>query len=127
MSGSFRHPADKATVLVKRVVGLPGDHVQMRQGRLVINGRMLDLIAAGMGEAESQQGDKSAIHQFVEVLPNGVRHPVFKRRWRGVLDNTGIVAVPPGHLFVMGDTGTIPPIAASMSRTAAWAWSPPPI
>ena len=44
----FRHPADKATVLVKRVVGLPGDHVQMRQGRLVINGRMLDLIAAGM-------------------------------------------------------------------------------
>ena len=99
----FRHPADKATVLVKRVVGLPGDHVQMRQGRLVINGRMLDLIAAGMGEAESQQGDKSAIHQFVEVLPNGVRHPVFKRRWRGVLDNTGIVAVPPGHLFVMGD------------------------
>jgi signal peptidase I len=99
----FRHQVDNGTVLVKRVIGLPGDHVQMRQGRLVINDRVLDLIDAGMDEAESQQGEKSAIRQYVEVLPNGVRHPVFKRHWNGLHDNTDTVAVPPGHLFVMGD------------------------
>ncbi len=99
----FRHPHDKGTVLVKRVIGLPGDRVQMRRGRLVINERVLDLEEAGMGEAQSQQGDKSAIRQFVEILPNGVRHPVFKRHWDGMIDDTPAVTVPADHLFVMGD------------------------
>ena len=99
----FRHPDDKGTVLVKRVIGLPGDKVQMRQGRLVINGHMLELQDGGMGEAENQWGEKSAIRQFVEILPNGVRHPVFKRHWDGVLDDTPVVTVPAGRLFVMGD------------------------
>ncbi|OAI43930.1 hypothetical protein AYO42_01095 [Rhizomicrobium sp. SCGC AG-212-E05] len=99
----FRHPQGKRTVLVKRVIGLPGDRVQMRRGRLVINDRVLDLEEAGMGEAQSQQGDKSAIRQFVETLPNGVRHPVFKRHWNGMIDDTPAVTVPADHLFVMGD------------------------
>lgn len=99
----FRHPEDKAMVLVKRVIGLAGDRVQMRRGRLVINDQMLELEDAGMGEAESQQGDKTAIRQFVEVLPNGVRHPVFKRHWNGITDDTSVITVPADHLFVMGD------------------------
>lgn len=99
----FRHPKDHDTVLVKRVIGLPGDRVQMRQGRVIINGRMLELQDAGTGEAENQWGDKTAIRQFVEILPNGVRHPVFKRHWDGVVDDTPVVTVPADQLFVMGD------------------------
>jgi signal peptidase I len=99
----FRHPKDSRMVLVKRVIGLPGDRVQMRQGHLIINGRMLELQATGMGEAENQWGEKSAIRQFVEILPNGMRHPVFKRQWDGVVDDTRAVTVPAGHIFVMGD------------------------
>jgi signal peptidase I len=99
----FRHPENPRTVLVKRVIGLPGDRLQMRQGRLVINGRTLELQDTGLGEAQSQRGDKSAIRQFVEILPNGVRHTIFKRHWDGVVDDTPVVTVPAGHLFVMGD------------------------
>lgn len=99
----FRHPQDKHTVLVKRVIGLAGDRVQMRHGRLVINDRVLDLEDAGMGEAESPDGDKTAIRTFVETLPDGVRHPVFKRHWNGMIDDTAAITVPPDHLFVMGD------------------------
>jgi signal peptidase I len=99
----FRHPHDTNTVLVKRVIGLPGDRVEMRRGRLVINNRVLDLEEIGIGETQSQQGDKTAIRQFVEILPNGVRHPVFKRHWNGMIDDTAAITVPAGHLFVMGD------------------------
>ena len=99
----FRHPQTPRTVLVKRVIGLPGDQVQMRQGRLVINGRTLELRGTGTGEAQNQRGDKTAIRQFVEILPNGVRHPIFKRHWDGVVDDTPVVTVPAGQLFVMGD------------------------
>jgi len=77
--------------------------VQMRQGRLVINGRTLELRGTGTGEAQNQRGDKTAIRQFVEILPNGVRHPIFKRHWDGVVDDTPVVTVPADQLFVMGD------------------------
>ncbi len=99
----FRHPQNKGIVLVKRVIGLAGDRVQMRRGRLVINDQMLELENAGMGEAESQHGAKTAIAQFVEILPNGVRHPVCKRHWNGITDDTSVITVPADHLFVMGD------------------------
>ena len=99
----FRHPENNAMVLVKRVIGLAGDRVQIRGGRLFINGQMLELENAGIGGAESQQGAKAAIAQFVEILPNGVRHPVFKRYWNGITDDTPAIAVPADYLFVMGD------------------------
>src|SRR5262245_2302257 len=52
----FRHPHETKTVLVKRVVGLPGDRIRMDRGHLVINGRALPLVETGMGEVEEQDG-----------------------------------------------------------------------
>jgi signal peptidase I len=89
--------------LIKRVVGLPGDRVQMVHGRLVINGRMVPLEAAGAGQVEEENGYQHAIGKFSETLPGGVKHTIFKTRWDGPLDDTQVFVVPAHHIFAMGD------------------------
>ena len=99
----FRWPGDTSQVWVKRVIGLPGDHIQMRDGQVWINGQPAPLKADGIGEAEDDNGSGEPAHRFVETLPGGVSHTIFKIHDNGRLDNTPEVIVPPGHLFVMGD------------------------
>jgi signal peptidase I len=99
----FRWPGDRSQAWVKRVVGLPGDRIQMRQGQLFINDRAASLKPDGMGEAEDDNGAVEPAHRYVETLPNGVSHAIFKLRDNGRLDNTPEVTVPPDRLFVMGD------------------------
>ena len=99
----FRWPGNRSQAWVKRVVGLPGDRIQMRQGQLFINDRAASLKPDGIGEAEDDTGGVQPAHRYIETLPNGVSHAIFKIRDNGWLDNTPEVTVPPGHLFVMGD------------------------
>jgi signal peptidase I len=99
----FRLPRDTSSILIKRVIGLPGDRVQMVRGRLVINGRVVPLEAAGTGKAEEADGTLHPIDKFTETLPGGTRHTIFKTRWDGPLDDTQIYVVPVGHIFAMGD------------------------
>jgi signal peptidase I len=99
----FRWPGNRSQAWVKRVVGLPGDRIQMRQGQLFINDRAASLKADGIGEAEDDNGGVQPARRYVETLPNGVSHAIFKIRDNGWLDNTPEVTVPPNHLFVMGD------------------------
>ena len=99
----FRWPGDRSQAWVKRVVGLPGDRVQMRQGQLFINNRAASLRLDGVGEAEDDRGFTEKANRYIETLPNGVEHAIFKIRDNGRLDNTPEVAVPPGMLFVLGD------------------------
>jgi signal peptidase I len=99
----FRLPRDPKIVYVKRVIGLPGDHVQMIDGRLVINGQTVPLKAMGMGQVEEADGSIREISRFEETLPGGVSHMVFKWGCYGELDNTTLYTVPAGHIFVMGD------------------------
>ena len=99
----FRLPRDTSTILIKRVIGLPGDQIQMVHGRLVINGAQVPLEANGTGQVEEAEGTWHAIEKFTETLPGGVNHTVFKTRWDGPLDNTQIYVVPANHIFAMGD------------------------
>ena len=99
----FRWPGDRSQAWVKRVVGLPGDRIQMRQGQLFINDRPAELKPDGIGAAEDDNGGSEPAHRYVETLPNGVSHLIFKMRDNGPLDNTQEVTVPAGHLFVLGD------------------------
>jgi len=104
----FRKPGETATTLVKRVVGLPGDRIQMRGGHLWINGRQLPLQADSYGKAEDGPGEAApgtyfTTARFIETLPNGRQHPVFKKIWGAPYDDTAEYVVPSGHLFVMGD------------------------
>ena len=99
----FRWPGDRSQAWVKRVVGLPGDRIQMRQGQLFINDHAAELKADGIGEAEDDNGGSEPAHRYIETLPGGVSHEIFKLYDNGRLDNTPEVTVPPGRLFVMGD------------------------
>jgi signal peptidase I len=99
----FRWPGDRSQVWVKRVIGLPGDHIQMRDGQVWINGQAAALKRDGLGEAEDDNGSGEPAQRYVETLPGGVSHTIFKIHDNGRLDNTPDVTVPAGHLFVMGD------------------------
>jgi signal peptidase I len=99
----FRLPRDPRQSYVKRVVGLPGDRVQMREGRLWINGLMLPLRRDGGGQAEMEGGAAEAASRYIETLPGGREHPIFKLAGGSPLDNTEVFEIPAGHLFVMGD------------------------
>jgi signal peptidase I len=99
----FHLPRDPAEVYVKRVVGLPGDHLQLRGGRLFINDAQLPLRADGSGAMESEDGSTITAGRFIETLPDGREHPIFKLNWTGAFNNTAVFTVPAGHLFMMGD------------------------
>jgi len=99
----FRWPGDRSQAWVKRVVGLPGDRIQMRQGQLFINDHAATLKPDGTGVAEDEFGNTEQASRFVETLPNGVSHAIFKMRDNGRFDNTPEVTVPAGKLFVLGD------------------------
>jgi signal peptidase I len=99
----FRWPGDRAQAWVKRVVGLPGDRIQMRQGQLFINDHAASLKPDGIGQVEDESGGGEPAYRYIETLPGGVTHAIFKQRDNGTLDNTAEVTVPREHLFVMGD------------------------
>jgi signal peptidase I len=99
----FRWPGDRSQAWVKRVIGLPGDRVQMRNGQLFINDKAAALKPDGVGEAEDDGGGGEQAYRYIETLPGGVKHAIFKMRDNGRLDNTPEVTVPPDRLFVMGD------------------------
>jgi signal peptidase I len=98
----FRYPGDRSQVWVKRVVGLPGDRVQMRAGRLWINGEAAAVKADGTMIAD-EAGTSMPTRRYIETLPGGVSHPILKLAGRHSLDDTPEITVPAGHVFVMGD------------------------
>ncbi|HEY6859736.1 MAG TPA: signal peptidase I [Pseudolabrys sp.] len=99
----FRWPGDRSQVWVKRVIGLPADRVGLRNGKVWINGTPVDLRPAGIGEAEVENGAAVSAARYIETLPGGYEHPIFKVVAHGEYDDTSDVVVPPDHLFVMGD------------------------
>ena len=99
----FRWPGNRSQVWVKRVIGLPGDRIAMRNGQVWINGEPAQLEPDGIGRVESENGALAPAHRFMETLPGGRQHLIFKLVPSQPLDNMPAVTVPPGHLFVMGD------------------------
>ena len=99
----FIPPSEPDRNLIKRVIGLPGDRIQMINGRLWINGKQLPLQPSGTAQMQNADGSYVSVPKFTETLPNGVKHAILKWRDNGFMDNTTVYVVPKGHLFMMGD------------------------
>ena len=100
----FRNPKDRDVNYVKRVIGLPGDTVQIRDGIVYVNDKPLQLIDDGE-YVISENGRYVVYKKYQEVLPNGYKHVILKyfQFGKAHLDNTEPFVVPSGHYFVMGD------------------------
>ena len=99
----FRWPGDRAQVWVKRVIALPGDRVALRDSRVFINGEPVSMRAAGIGQAEAEDGSMMPAARFIETLPGNREHTIFKIVAEQPLDNMPETQVPADHVFVMGD------------------------
>jgi signal peptidase I len=97
----FKLPSDNETDYIKRVIGMPGDRIIVRQGRLYINGR---LVQRDRIENYVDRDSGATFPQFVETLPNGRTHRILEIGGdTAPLDNTREYVVPAGHYFMMGD------------------------
>ena len=114
----FRHPVTGED-FIKRAIGLPGDRIQVREGRLFINDEAVAREPAGtFTEVMERQGPQGLLPRcrngavgmgatcektrYTETLPNGVSHDILDIGNQSS-DNTGVYTVPEGHLFFMGD------------------------
>ena len=99
----FRLPKDDSTDYIKRVIGLPGDKIQMIDGILHINGqpvkreRIEDFIDVDEGRRATR------VRRWKETLPNGVSYTTLDLPYNLQSDNTEVFNVPPDNYFMMGD------------------------
>lgn len=99
----FKLPSNPDINYIKRLVGLPGDTIQVKEGILYINGTALPRKRIKNFLDSDAKGNTTEIPQYIETMPNNVSYHVLDQDPHGQLDNTEVYTVPEKHYFFMGD------------------------
>ena len=100
----FKLPSDTEKDYIKRVIGMPGDRIQMREGRLYINGELVPREPIAKAHTVVSWGHETDVPTYQEILPGAVKHTIIQIQGdNGFKSNTQVFEVPPGHYFMMGD------------------------
>lgn len=99
----FRSPVEKKIDYIKRVVGLPGDTVQVKNGILRINGKTVRRERIGEMIAFDRLNRPETLVHYKETFPEGHEHSIGEKSDFYRSDHTAAIVVPEEHFFVMGD------------------------
>lgn len=99
----FKFPQDNRTDYIKRVIGLPGDKIKLENGRLYINGSLVEREQIDDFVLRDKYGNVERFRQYIETLPNGVEHKIIEVSDSELYDNVPELTVPEGNYFMMGD------------------------
>lgn len=97
-----RDPRQRINI-IKRVIGLPGDTIEVRGGRLIINGDVMERVEQDVIRYRTREGQIVAVTVYEELLPEGNSHIIYERTDNALLDNVGPFRVPNDSYFLMGD------------------------
>lgn len=99
----FARPGNTGIDYIKRVVGMPGETVQVLRGRVFIDGQLVPRELVGEVDVVERDGSSQKMFEYIETLPGGAKHRIYEESDRGALDNTDLYTIPNDHYFVMGD------------------------